>query len=145
MALPTSISMEKRSRAGNGEQNGSADTTAEKPTSEQHQEASDSSDSANKQAITGNEPANEQSPKEPAASGSNSGLAAADASESANEQPSKKSRSRRSAKNPAAVSLGRLGGLKGGKARARTLTATERSDAARKAATARWQKKKQTK
>ena len=49
-----------------------------------------------------------------------------------------------SAKNPAAVSLGRLGGLKGGKARARSLTKRERSEAARKAARARWRKKEQT-
>jgi hypothetical protein len=41
-------------------------------------------------------------------------------------------------KNPAAVELGRKGGLKGGKARAEKMTATERSDAARKAAQARW-------
>jgi hypothetical protein len=41
-------------------------------------------------------------------------------------------------KNPAAVALGRLGGLKGGKARASKLTAEERSAAARKAAQARW-------
>lgn len=42
------------------------------------------------------------------------------------------------AKNPAAVALGRLGGLKGGKARAAKMTPKERSDAARKAARARW-------
>ena len=41
-------------------------------------------------------------------------------------------------KNPAAVELGRLGGLKGGKARAEKLTAEERSAIARKAARARW-------
>ena len=41
-------------------------------------------------------------------------------------------------KDPAAVALGRKGGLKGGKARASKLTAQERSDAARKAARARW-------
>jgi len=41
-------------------------------------------------------------------------------------------------KNPAAVALGRLGGLKGGKARAAKMTAKERSEAARKAARARW-------
>lgn len=41
-------------------------------------------------------------------------------------------------KNPAAVELGRLGGKKGGKARAAKLTAEERSEAARKAAVARW-------
>ncbi len=43
-------------------------------------------------------------------------------------------------KNPAAVALGRLGGLKGGAARAEVLTETERSDIARRAALARWQK-----
>ena len=45
-------------------------------------------------------------------------------------------------KNPAAVALGRLGGKKGGKARAAKMTAKERSEAARKAAQARWAKKK---
>jgi len=44
-------------------------------------------------------------------------------------------------KNPAAVALGRLGGLKGGKARAEKLTAKKRSDIAKKAAAARWNKK----
>lgn len=43
-------------------------------------------------------------------------------------------------KNPAAVELGRLGGKKGGKARAEKLTAEERSEIARKAAKARWNK-----
>ncbi len=41
-------------------------------------------------------------------------------------------------KNPAAVELGRRGGLKGGKARAAKMTPEERSEAARKAAKARW-------
>jgi len=41
-------------------------------------------------------------------------------------------------KNPAAVALGRLGGLKGGKARAKKLTASQRSDIAKKAALKRW-------
>jgi len=41
-------------------------------------------------------------------------------------------------KNPAAVMLGRLGGLKGGKARAARLSAERRSEIARKAANARW-------
>jgi len=44
-------------------------------------------------------------------------------------------------KNPAAVALGRLGGVKGGKARAARLSAKKRSQIARKAATARWRKK----
>ncbi len=43
-------------------------------------------------------------------------------------------------KNPAAVALGRLGGKKGGPARARKLTKQERSAIARKAAQARWAK-----
>ena len=41
-------------------------------------------------------------------------------------------------KNPAAVALGRLGGQKGGKARAAKLTAARRKAIARKAAKARW-------
>jgi hypothetical protein len=41
-------------------------------------------------------------------------------------------------KNPAAVALGRLGGLVGGKARAKGMTAKQRSKSARKAAKARW-------
>ncbi len=40
-------------------------------------------------------------------------------------------------KNPAAVALGRLGGKKGGKARAASLTQKERTESARKAAQAR--------
>jgi len=43
-------------------------------------------------------------------------------------------------KNPAAVALGRLGGLKGGQARAAKLSAKERSEIAKKAAQARWKK-----
>jgi hypothetical protein len=41
-------------------------------------------------------------------------------------------------KNPAAVELGRLGGKKGGKARAERLTPAERRRIAEKAAAARW-------
>ena len=43
-------------------------------------------------------------------------------------------------KNPAAVALGRLGGLKGGKARAATLTPERRLEIAKKASRARWGK-----
>ena len=43
-------------------------------------------------------------------------------------------------KNPAAVALGRLGGLKGGKARAAKLSKKRRSEIAKKAAAARWRK-----
>ncbi len=41
-------------------------------------------------------------------------------------------------KNPHAQALGRLGGSKGGEARARNMTPKQRSEAARKAAKARW-------
>ena len=44
-------------------------------------------------------------------------------------------------KNPAAVALGRLGGLKGGKARAESLSAAKRREIAKKAALKRWGKK----
>lgn len=47
----------------------------------------------------------------------------------------------KSGKNPAAVLLGRLGGLKGGKARMAKLSAEKRSEIAKKAAKARWAKK----
>ena len=41
-------------------------------------------------------------------------------------------------KNPAAVALGRLGGLKGGRARAEKLSAKKRKQIAKKAAAKRW-------
>lgn len=44
-------------------------------------------------------------------------------------------------KNPAAVALGRLGGSKGGKARAKRLSAQRRSQIAKQAAIARWSKR----
>jgi hypothetical protein len=44
-------------------------------------------------------------------------------------------------KNPAAVELGRLGGLKGGKARAAKLSPERRKEIARKAAEKRWGRK----
>ena len=47
-------------------------------------------------------------------------------------------------KDPAAVALGRKGGLKGGKARAATMTPEELSEAGRKAAKARWGKSKKS-
>jgi hypothetical protein len=45
-------------------------------------------------------------------------------------------------KNAAAVALGRLGGLKGGKARAAALSKSKRAAIAKKAAAARWTKHK---
>ena len=47
---------------------------------------------------------------------------------------------REDGKNPAAVALGRLGGKKGGKARAEKLTPERRSEIAKKAANIRWGK-----
>ena len=44
-------------------------------------------------------------------------------------------------KNPHAVALGRMGGLKGGKARANKLTKEQRSEIAKNAAKTRWEKK----
>ena len=46
-------------------------------------------------------------------------------------------------KDPAAVSLGRRGGRKGGPARARKLSPERRREIARKAAEARWAKRRQ--
>jgi hypothetical protein len=43
-------------------------------------------------------------------------------------------------KNPAAVALGRLGGKRGGAARAKKLSAAKRSEIARRAARRRWGK-----
>ena len=45
-------------------------------------------------------------------------------------------------KNPAAVALGRLGGLKGGKARTEKLSAKKRKAIAKKAAESRWAERK---
>lgn len=45
-------------------------------------------------------------------------------------------------KNPAAVALGRRGGLKSGKARMEKMTPEQRSEVARKAAAARWGEEK---
>ena len=55
--------------------------------------------------------------------------------EAASNQPAEKPEGE---KNPAAVALGRLGGLKGGKARAASLTPEKRSEIARQAARKRW-------
>ena len=48
---------------------------------------------------------------------------------------------RKRRKNPAAVALGRKGGLKGGKARADAMTPEQRSEIAKRAAAARWKDK----
>ena len=49
---------------------------------------------------------------------------------------------RKPRKNPYAVALGRKGGLKGGPARAAGMTPEERSESARKAVQARWERAK---
>jgi len=54
--------------------------------------------------------------------------------------PTPKNIAEESTKNPAAVALGRLGGLKGGKARFAKLTPEQRKELAKKAAQARWGK-----
>jgi hypothetical protein len=56
--------------------------------------------------------------------------------------PKRSSKTTDKKKNPAAVALGRLGGLKGGKARMARLSAKERSELGRRAILARWNKGK---
>lgn len=65
-------------------------------------------------------------------------------SATSDEQPDQEhaERAEQPEKNQAAVELGRLGGKKGGKARAEKLTKEQRSEIARKAAEARWKKRK---
>lgn len=46
-------------------------------------------------------------------------------------------------KDPAAIARGRLGGVIGGKARAANMTAEQRSESARIAAKARWERERQ--
>jgi hypothetical protein len=52
--------------------------------------------------------------------------------------PDEETNAEKPAKNPAAVALGRLGGLKGGKARASKLSPAKRKAIAKKAAATRW-------
>ncbi|HMS85040.1 MAG TPA: hypothetical protein PKD12_15450 [Nitrospira sp.] len=58
------------------------------------------------------------------------------------EEPPKNKKVDQPEKNPAAVALGRLGGLKGGKARAAKLTTKQRKAIAKEAARARWSRQK---
>jgi hypothetical protein len=53
-------------------------------------------------------------------------------------EPETEAKPEEPAKNAAAVALGRLGGLKGGAARAKSLSKKKRSEIAKKAAKARW-------
>ena len=68
-------------------------------------------------------------------------LAASIVADATSEQPLVETPHEESGKNPHAVALGRLGGKKGGKARAATLSPQKRTEIARKAAQARWNKK----
>jgi len=52
-----------------------------------------------------------------------------------------KEEQKKETKNPAAVALGKLGGLKGGVARASSMTPERRKEIAQKAAAKRWEKK----
>jgi hypothetical protein len=65
---------------------------------------------------------------------------AAAASEAASSADSQSGENLTSTKNPAAVALGRLGGKKGGPARAAKLSKKKRAEIARKAAKTRWRK-----
>jgi len=65
------------------------------------------------------------------------GEATGEPSEEASQEPAPEAPK----KNLNAVALGKLGGKKGGKARAEKLTPEERKEIARKAALARWEKK----
>jgi hypothetical protein len=69
-------------------------------------------------------------------------LAASIVGDSTSEEPAEKPLAETPEKNPAAVELGRLGGLKGGAARAKKLSAEQRSESARKAAATRWKAEK---
>jgi len=71
-------------------------------------------------------------------------LLAAQIVEAATGQAEEPTETNQPEKNPAAVALGRLGGLKGGKARAEKLSPKKRSEIARKAAKARWKKSRNT-
>jgi hypothetical protein len=160
-----SMSMEDQLSAENADHDGLASSIEDQTTNEKRPDEANSGDSTNEK-----ESAKEQPPDESASSDSTGKPSSTTADESANGNPSTQSSSTDSTdepvttstnesasdqkplepvsggstKNPAAVFLGRLGGLKGGKARAKTLSSKQRSDAARKAAKARWAKKKGT-
>jgi hypothetical protein len=67
-------------------------------------------------------------------------LAAAIVAEATGNKPAEEEPA--SEKNPAAVALGHLGGLKGGPARAKKLSAKKRKEIASKAARARWDRQR---
>jgi hypothetical protein len=77
-------------------------------------------------------PAKKKTPRDPNA------LAAFIVAQATEEEPETEPAVEESEKNPAAVALGRLGGLKGGAARAASLSKKKRSEIAKRAAKARW-------
>jgi hypothetical protein len=81
-------------------------------------------------------------PKRSSKAGDLNSLARRIVDEATGEVPRKEEIPADEGKDPAAVELGRRGGLKGGKARAKKLSAKQRSDIARKAAATRWQDQK---
>ena len=84
-------------------------------------------------------PKGERRPDDPAAAAVASiRIALGDAIESIDESEMKAHARASRPKNPAAVALGKLGGERGGKARAAKLTGEQRREIARKAAAARW-------
>ena len=84
-------------------------------------------------------PRGERRPEDPAAAAVRTvRLAVGDITESLDEPGIAKHAAPEKLKNPAAVALGRLGGQRGGKARAAKLSDDERREIARRAASARW-------
>lgn len=69
-------------------------------------------------------------------------LRALDIVRHATEEPEPATNELEPKKDPAAVALGRKGGLKGGRARAAALSPEKRSEIARKAAAARWSQRR---
>jgi hypothetical protein len=84
-------------------------------------------------------PKGEKRPDDPAAAAVLAvRIAVGETAESVDDLATAAHRSARRPKNPAAVALGKLGGERGGKARAEKLSSDERREIARRAAAARW-------
>ncbi|MFZ1683886.1 MAG: hypothetical protein WAU88_07100 [Candidatus Zixiibacteriota bacterium] len=133
--------MEKNSAAGGEDQNASVGSPSEKTAEERPLEETTTAATPAKKAAPTDSTADDQST--PIAASSDASIPDSTATAGSPDAASTAIPPISSGitKNPAAVSLGRLGGLKGGKARAEALTKRERSEAARKAARARWRKK----
>jgi hypothetical protein len=84
-------------------------------------------------------PRGEKRPHDPAAAAVMvARIATGELSESLDDSVTNEDAAPHKPKNPAAVALGKLGGQRGGRARAEKLSADERSEIARRAASARW-------